>query len=126
MKKVLIVDDDPLILFGLTRVLRDICDDVKYVAYGRLALKSVRDCFYDLCFLDINLPDGCGLDIMRTILEVSPDTKVIIMTAAHIDDEVTRKIAGKAYHFLPKPFNLEEVKSVVYRALESGGSACLL
>lgn len=122
MKKIMIVDDDPLVLLGLKKYLRKFCDEVKHAAYGSVALSGIGSCHYDLCFLDINLPDANGLDIMDRILAISPETKIVIMTAGHVEEEARRRISKSAHFFITKPFELENIEAIVHQALHGGGT----
>ena len=118
MKKILIVDDDPMIHFALTEVLRDLCDEVKSVETGEGAVSEMGRSFYTLCFLDINLPDLNGIDLMKQMVEMSPDTKIIMMSGSRLDDALKREIYSRAEYFLPKPFDLFLVKAIVNQVLK--------
>jgi len=117
MKRILIVDDEPLVLYGLSKTVHDLAE-VKTVTTGEEAILELRSFFYDLCFLDIHLPDMNGLDVMKKVKEISPETKIIIMTASHVNDDMKRAIAAGADYFLAKPFKLPQIKMIAKRALE--------
>jgi CheY-like chemotaxis protein len=110
MKKILVADDENLILYSLSSKLQSNDTVVKTVKNGTEALREIGSCFYDVCFLDIHLPDLNGLDIMKTIKQVSPSTKIIIMTGSDLDDATIRFIQENASLFLSKPFDLDMVK----------------
>ena len=114
MKRILIVDDESLIRYSLSASLRRDDIHIKAVECGKDALSEINHIFYDICFLDINLPDINGLVLMKTIKQSSPATKIIIMTAGSVDDpEMQHSIQVNANLFLPKPFNLDHVKLFV-------------
>ncbi len=113
MAKILLVDDENLILYSLSATLRHDGSEVTAVANGKDALGEIRRSPYDICFLDVNLPDANGFDLMKTVQEISPATRIIIMTAVDLNDGQMRYLHNNACHFLPKPFNLEEVRSLV-------------
>jgi CheY-like chemotaxis protein len=117
MKKILIVDDAPLILYGLSKTLGNLAE-VRTVTTGDEAIRESRSGFYDLCFLDIYLPDSNGLDVMRRIKEISPRTRVAIMTGSHVNEDMKQAIEKQADYFIPKPFKLSQVKIIAKRALE--------
>ena len=112
--RVLVVDDEPLILYGISRFL-----------YGRAVTKTVNTAEeaideivaqqYDLCFLDINLPGMTGLDAMKIINELSPTTKVAIMTGNALDEAMKMQVEDAAYAFIEKPFSLSDIKEVTER-----------
>lgn len=114
-KKILIVDDEPLILFGLSRTFQDLAE-VKTVGTGEEACDEINSSFYDLCILDIFLPGKNGMEVMEEIQQKSPKTKVVVMSA-FADDEMRKKIEQKACMFLEKPFNLADIKAKVERAI---------
>lgn len=113
MTKILLVDDENLILYSLAATLKHDGSDVTAVASGKDAISEIRRSPYDICFLDVNLPDANGFELMKTVQEISPATRIIIMTAVDLNDGQMRYLHNNACHFLPKPFNLEDVRSLV-------------
>lgn len=118
MKSILIVDDESLILYGLAKSLHDGSTAVATAASGEAALHEVSSHPYDLCFLDIHLPDANGVDVMKRIKEISPRTKVAIMTGRQLDDDTKKEIEKNAYCFIAKPFDLSQVKVIARKAFE--------
>ncbi len=117
IKKILIVDDEDLIRSALTVALRREDTLVLAVSCGKDALAEIGQSVYDLCILDIHLPDMNGLDVMKTVKTVSPATKIIIMTASEVDAGMMKSIEEHADLLLPKPFDLARVKSFVEHVL---------
>ena len=114
--RVLVVDDEPLILDMISRFLtRTVL--VKTVASAEEALDEILTHHYDLCFLDITLPGMTGLDALKIIKKLSPTTKVTIMTGNLLDEAMTRQIDEDAYAFIEKPFELLQIKEVVARVV---------
>ncbi len=115
--KVLIVDDNKLICLGLGKRLskRNIVHHA--VENGKNALSEVRGTFYDLVFLDIHLPDANGLDLMQEIRRISPDTKVVILSADGSENNVRRALAAGALRFMEKPYDNSDVMEVLEAAL---------
>ena len=123
-KNILVVDDDKLILFGLEKVLKHKSFEVQTAATASKAVEKLSACPYDLCLLDIHLPDFDGLELMKIIKEICPKTKVIIMTASYVNcndlsENIKVAIKNGACHFIPKPFNLCEVTDIVERVLKN-------
>jgi len=116
MKNILIVDDEDLICYSLSAALRRNDTFVKTASCAQDALAEINRTFYNLCFLDIRLPDADGLELMKTVKETSPTTKIIIMTANEIEEDLMRDIQQNSWYFLPKPFELEAVRLLVDRA----------
>lgn len=111
--KILVVEDERLIQSSLMNALRHGGSEVTAVMNGKDALAEICRSPYHMCFLDINLPDANGLDLMKTMKEVSPETKIVIMTANELDSEQLSYIRTHAWRFLPKPFDLEDVRTIV-------------
>ncbi len=121
MKKVLIVDDELAILTGLSKALRELCGflgEVRTVVNGREAIYEACNCFYDLCFLDIKLPDINGLDVMKDIHYVSPETNIMLMSASHVLDDLKKVIDNGEAFYIDKPFNLSQIKYLMKAATD--------
>jgi DNA-binding response OmpR family regulator len=114
MARILLVDDENLILYSLSKTLKNDGSDVKAVENGKDALTEIKSSPYDILFLDVNLPDANGLDLMKIVREISPSTRVVIMTAVDLNDGQMTYLHDNAGYFLPKPFDLEEVRSIVH------------
>ncbi len=125
MTKILLVDDEILLLRSLTATLRHDGADVTAVANGKDALTEISRLPYDICFLDVQLPDANGLDLMNVVRKVSPETRVIIMTAVDLDDRQLNDLRANEGHYLPKPFDLDEVRLLVRRIRKNTDAASL-
>ena len=117
MKKILIVDDEFLILYALSKTLIGDDREIITASNGQDALREINDRSYDLCLLDLHLPDMNGLDIMKKLREVSPATKIIIITGSVVTDVMMKSIQENAHLLLPKPFDLDQVKISADRVL---------
>ena len=121
-KHILVVDDDELIQFALAKTLKGDAREVITVSTGIGAIKKLSYCPYDLCLLDIHLPDMNGLELMKVIREMCPETRIIIMTArysdfAELNGNYKEAVASGASQFIPKPFNLCDISEVVEQVL---------
>ena len=113
MTKILLVDDKELILISLSKMLRNCGAEVTTVANGKDAIREIEGASYDICFLDVQLPDANGLDLMQIIRKVSPNSRIVIMTALTLNETQLRSLRDVACHYLPKPFELDHVQSLV-------------
>ena len=113
MTKILLVDDEALILYSLARTLKHGDTDVTAVTNGKDALREIQSGSYDICFLDVQLPDSNGLDLMKVIRDLSPSTRIIIMTAGILTDAQHRSLRDHGCHFFPKPFDLDLMQAIV-------------
>jgi len=118
MKRVLVVDDESFLLNGLGKALKTDSTDVTTVETGNSALQEIAASPYQLCFLDLFLPDVNGVDVLKKIKEMSPQTKVIVMTAGVVTRSMQESIEKDAYMFITKPFDLLQVKMLARRILE--------
>lgn len=116
--RVLILDDESTLRTALFRLL----DRKGYQVVTAQRLDEARSFMspekpFDIAIIDMNLPDGNGLDLLTEIKQMSPSTQVIVLTGfASIDTAVQATQKG-AYHFLTKPFNVEELMSLLEKAL---------
>jgi YesN/AraC family two-component response regulator len=82
MAKILIADDHPLVRAGLRRLLTGDpgVTEIGEAASGNDTLECLRSGHWDLLILDINMPDRSGLDILRSVRDSYPDTKVLVLS----------------------------------------------
>jgi DNA-binding response OmpR family regulator len=109
--RVLLVEDDAMIGRSLDRALTNAGMAVDWVRTAADCAAAIRGTAYGLMLLDLGLPDGSGLEILRSLREQGIETPVVIITAR--DDVVTR-VAGLdsgADDYLIKPFEFDELNA---------------
>jgi len=115
--RTLVVDDEPIARARVVSLLRDEVDIelVGECANGRQAATAIESTSPDLLFLDIQMPDGDGLDLARTI-QTSGTPAVVFITA--YDEYALRAFEVHALDYLLKPFSAERFRSALGRARE--------
>jgi len=117
---ILVVDDNELILYSLTRMISHYRADVAVASNAYDAIIKINSNHYDICFLELQLPDASGLEVIKMIKESSPDTRTIIMTSPPINDDSKKLIEKWEYQVITKPFDLAEIKNVLNSAVVQG------
>ncbi len=116
--RVIIVDDEASLRETLEIALRRVGYEVESFARADAALVRLDQGGVDLVLTDVRMPGLSGIDLLREIRRRGGDVEVIVMTAfARAEDAVEVMKAG-AYDYLTKPFNLEELRVLVERALD--------
>jgi two-component system, NtrC family, response regulator AtoC len=118
---ILIVDDDEVMRETLSDVLKRGEYEVYSVGSGGETLSVIRKNIIDLILLDMRLPDGDGLELLKKIKEFDTEILVIIMTAYSDIQTAVSSMKSGAYHYINKPFDLEELKLLIEKGLETKG-----
>ena len=110
MKKVLVVDDEKLIVKGLKFSLEQDDMEVDTAFDGEEAVEKARANSYDIILLDIMLPKFSGLEVCQMIREFS-EVPIIMLTAKGDDMDKIMGLEYGADDYITKPFNILEVKA---------------
>jgi len=116
---ILVVDDERLIRWSLVQQLQREGYRVQSAETGREALRRAQDEPPDLVLLDIRLPDGDGLELLERLRARSPECLVIMMTAHGGVESAVRAMKLGAHDYLVKPFDLDELRLTIRKALET-------
>ncbi|MBO9665273.1 MAG: sigma-54-dependent Fis family transcriptional regulator [Bdellovibrio sp.] len=117
-QRVLILDDESSLRTALFRVLdRKGLNVITANKIEEAKVLSQGDVPVDLAIVDLNLPDGDGIEFMTWLKSINPATEVIILTGHATIESAIRATQKGAFHFVTKPFNLEELMSLIEKAL---------
>lgn len=117
--KILVVDDEKMIRWSLGEALRGWGFEPFQAETVNAALAAFDAETPAAVLLDINLPDGSGLDVLRKIRHRQSDAVVIMITANVLVDETIAALRGGAYDFIGKPINLEELHVAIRNGIEA-------
>jgi two-component system nitrogen regulation response regulator GlnG len=117
MPRLLLVDDEPNVLYSLELGLA--ADDLEVVTArtGREALARVRDSAPDTVILDARLPDMSGLEVFDAVRTADPRLPVVFITAFATTETAIEATKRGAYDYLLKPVDLHQLREVVARAI---------
>jgi two-component system response regulator HydG len=118
MAKVLVVDDQRNMRTTLSLMLRYAGHDVTEAADGEEACERILGESFDLVLTDLKLGGKDGIEVLRSVKEVSPLTEVIVMTAYGTIESAVEAMRIGAYDYIQKPFGEKELLLKVERALE--------
>jgi two-component system, NtrC family, response regulator AtoC len=119
MEKILIVDDEAFICENLKRILEEERYHTVVAQDGQSALEFLQQETIDLVFLDLNLPDISGLEVLKKIKEWDANLLVIIITGYASVESAVEALKLGAYDYIKKPFKADVIKLIVRLALET-------
>ncbi len=114
----LIVDDDTSNLASLLKIFERLDLRALPAADGSEALKTLREKSVHIVLTDLMMPGMSGVELLKNVKALSPDTEVIMMTAYGTIERAVEAMREGAYDFVTKPFRRAEIERVVTRAIE--------
>jgi DNA-binding NtrC family response regulator len=118
LDRILIVDDEKGMRDLLSIMLKNDGYKVDAAESATRARELISRGSYDLVISDISMPDGSGVDVLRTARETQPDCIVILITAYASTESAIEALKLGAYDYIIKPFDVEELRIVLKNALE--------
>src|SRR5690349_13710497 len=117
MQKILIIDDDEGVCYSMARQLSSDDRRVTAVQTPDAGFEALRGEDPDLILLDVKIPGADGLDILKQIRKQRSRQMVVIMTAHGTTDTAIEAMKRGAFDYIMKPFDSENLVSVVSKAL---------
>ncbi len=111
---ILVVDDDLIFSKSFVSVLKEKGYNVELANTGNSAIAELENRYFDVVFLDIKLPDTNGVEVLKEIKTIRPETKVIMITAFSYNEFAEELIQLGAFAYFCKPFDM----SLAFRAIE--------
>lgn len=121
MAKILVVDDDRGMREFLDIMLTREGYEVKTAGDGKEAITLCRKNTFDLVVTDLKMPKVDGIDFLKAIKEISPETMVILITAYASGETAVAAMKEGAYDYLEKDFDVEDLKDTIRDALKKKG-----
>ena len=118
-ERILIIEDENLVRLTMRTRLAKEGYEIREAADVAAGLAGIEEWHPHLVLLDYRLPDGSGLDVLRTVVPKHPEIVMILMTAYSTVDNAVEAMRLGAYMYLNKPFDMEEMVLHVQKGLET-------
>ncbi len=116
--KILVIDDDEALCESIVDIIEMEAYSIEASHTAADGLKKVESDFCNIVLLDMRLPDSEGLTVLDELKKISPDTEVIVFTAFAQMETVIRAMDKGAFSFIPKPFEMPYMLTIIKRALQ--------
>jgi len=113
---ILVVDDEAVALKNLCHVLKKEGYQVVAAKSGKQALSCLDKKEFALVLTDLKMPQVDGMQVLKRVKSLYPQTEVIMITGFSTVDSAVESLKAGAYHYIAKPFKLDEVRKVVLEA----------
>jgi DNA-binding NtrC family response regulator len=118
MSTIMIVDDEAAVCKALDRFLTGLGYQVLTAPDGEEALSMLGEQVVDLALVDLVMPKMDGIELIHRMKRLHPDIVPIVLTGFGTITTAVEAMKGGAYHYLTKPFELDDIASLVAKALE--------
>jgi DNA-binding NtrC family response regulator len=120
--RILVVDDETAICNNCMKILTKAGHEVACAHNGQDALALVDQTLFDVVLTDLKMSRLGGMEVLRRVKEMAPDTMVIVITGFSTVSSAVEVMKLGAFDYLPKPFTPEELRTVVGQALQARGT----
>ena len=116
--RILIIDDEQVVLESCTEILLDQPYEIATATNGARGLELVEDYGPDLVFVDLKMPGLSGLEVLEAINRDDPTVVTVVITGYATIDSAIEAMKSGAYDFMPKPFTPDQFRVITARSLE--------
>ncbi|MBI1752590.1 MAG: HDOD domain-containing protein [Acidobacteria bacterium] len=122
-QQILFVDDEPMLLQGLQRMLRPYRSewDMAFVDGGEQALAKLAEHTFDVIVTDMRMPGMNGADLLKEVMRRHP-AMVRIVLSGHADESLVSQCVGVAHQYISKPCDPEQLKALIQNACVLSGA----
>ncbi len=115
---ILIVDDEKNIRLTVTRALEPLGYEISSAVNGEEALQKLKEQAFGLILLDLRMPGMDGMEVLRQVVKLRPDIRVIILSAHGTIENAVEAIKLGAVDFIQKPFAPQELRDIVTQVID--------
>ena len=115
---ILVIDDERHVRDGCRKVLIPEGFEVATADCGELGLKMIEENHYDIILLDLMMPSLSGFDVLSRVKTLHPDSVIIVISGYATIEHSLEAMKKGAFDFIPKPFNPEQLRLIVTKAIE--------
>ncbi len=116
--QILVVDDEERIREGCRIVLSELGFAVDLASDGAQGLQMIEERHFDIILLDLMMPAISGFDVLARVRDLHPDTVIIVITGYATIEHSIEAMKKGAFDFIPKPFDPEQLRAVVAKAIK--------
>jgi DNA-binding NtrC family response regulator len=116
--KILVVDDDAIVIKSCKRILEAEGFEVFTCPSADDALEKVKNCDFDLLLMDVKMPKHDGIFLMREIKKNWPDIPIIVMSGYPTPETIADVLKLGAIQFIPKPFKPDEFMKSIRQVIQ--------
>ncbi len=116
--KIIIIDDEEIVLDSCTQILEGSDYDVATASNGTQGLQIVQEHQPDLVFVDLKMPGISGIEVLEQIKTLDPTIVMVVITGYATVSSAVEAMKQGAYDFLPKPFTPDEFRLITERSIE--------
>ena len=120
-RRLLVVDDEPIVGKRLQQVFTKIGFEIETYTDSASALAAIAERDFAVVVTDLKMEGIDGIEVLKRVRRRNPTTQVIIITGYASPDTAELAQQEGVFAFLAKPFRLDELKQVIFRALETPG-----